>query len=640
MHISRNWLQTFFDQPLPDVEALSDALTFHAFEIDGVEKVGKDDVLDVKVTPNRGHDALSHRGIAKELSAILKLPLKTDPLSHTLQSESKTWPSGLERSSGQSVATVAVSIQNSDLCKRYIAGYIKGVEVKESPEWLKTRLEAIGQRSINNIVDATNYVMFNLGQPLHAFDAAKLGQKDGTYAITVRTAQAGEKLMALDEKEYTLSDSMLVIADANSGVPIGIAGVKGGMPAGITSDTKDIILESANFDGVSVRKTAQALKLRTDASARFEQVLSPELAGYGMQAVVELIKQIAGGEVVGFVDEYPNKQQPWQVSVTTAQVTKVLGDTFGEKEIIDSFDRLGFLYTKEDDVFVVTASFERLDLQIAEDLIEEVGRIIGYDHVPPLELPPFSREVEVNQNFYWTELVREWLVSLGFSEVFTSVFSEKGERTVLNKVDGMKPYLRDSLVSNLQEVLDRNVRNKEHLGLRRVGVFEIGMVWNRGVESLMLGIAAENLKGEKTVKEIFSDMIQNPDVSFNTNPEKTTLEVKIADMKFPQQGPYDDLLLSQTQQYKPFSKFPYIVRDVAFWTSGTSEQEVAELIKNETGELCVKIALFDTFQKGDKVSYAFRLIFQSFEKTLTDEEVNGVMEKVYEALKAKGFEIR
>lgn len=196
---------------------------------------------------------------------------------------------------------------------------------------VKNSLEAIGQRSINNVVDATNYVMFNLCQPLHAFDAAKLEQKDGAYAITVRTASLGEKLLALDEKEYTLSDSMLVIADANTGAPIGVAGVKGGMPAGISADTTDIILESANFDGVSVRKTAQALKLRTDASARFEQVLSPELAGYGMQAVVELIQQVAGGEVVGFVDEYPTKQQLWQVSVTAAKVTQILGSTFGEK---------------------------------------------------------------------------------------------------------------------------------------------------------------------------------------------------------------------------------------------------------------------------------------------------------------------
>ncbi len=598
MHISRRWLQTFFDQPLPDAVVLSDALTFHAFEIDGVEKVGDDDVLDVKVTPNRGHDALSHRGIAKELSAILKLPLKNDPLSKTLVLEPIT-------------KAISVSIQNTNLCKRYVAGYIQGVEVKESPEWLKMALEAIGQRSINNVVDATNYVMFNLGQPLHAFDAAKLEQKNGTYTISVRAAQAGEKLMALDEKEYALTDSMLVIADAHSGAPIGVAGVKGGMPAGITSDTKDIILESANFDGVSVRKTAQALKLRTDASARFEQVLSPELAGYGMQAVVELIQQIAGGEVVGFVDEYPEKQQPWQVRVTTAQVVQVLGDTFGEGEIADSFNRLGFSYPggASTGEWIVTPPFERLDLQIAEDLIEEVGRIQGYDRVPPLELPPFSKEVEINKNFAAAEAAREALVAEGYSEVFTSVFADQGERVVLNKVDGVKPYLRSSLVPGLQEALKKNIPNKDLLGLKEVKLFEIGAVWKGGEEVVLLGTVTE--KGPATEKPLVLDVM-----------------------------PEAPLPLSQTQQYKSFSKFPYIVRDVAFWTSGASEQEVSGLIKNEAGDLCVKISLFDTFAKADKVSYAFRLIFQSFEKTLTDEEVSGVMEKVYAALAAKGFEIR
>jgi len=610
MHISRQWLQKeFFDAELPSAHVLADALMFHAFEIESVQSDtppgaigwGKGDILDVKVTPNRGHDALSHRGIAKELSAILKLPLKNDSLSISRLNLDM---------SAKSDVPLTVSIQNADLCTRYVAGYMRGVEVKESPEWLKNSLEAIGQRSINNVVDATNYVMFNLGQPLHAFDAAKLGQKDGTYAITVRTASLGEKLIALDEKEYVLNDSMLVIADANAGVPIGVAGVKGGMPAGITANTKDIILESANFDGVSVRKTAQALKLRTDASARFEQGISPELAGYGMQAVVELIQQVAGGEVVGFVDEYPNKQQPWQVRVASTHVTEVLGNTFGEKEIIDSFDRLGFSYTKEGDLFVVTPPFERLDLQIAEDLIEEVGRIQGYDRVPPTALPPFPKEVEINKNFVAAEQVRESLLAQGFSEVFTSVFADQGECVVLNKVDGVKPYLRSSLAPSLQDALKKNIPNKDLLGLKEVKLFEIGTVWKDGKEVVVVGTVTE--KRPATEKVLSKE------------------DMPISEV----------LPLSQTHQYKSFSKFPYMVRDVAFWTSGTSEQEVYELIKHEAGELCVKIALFDTFQKGEKTSYAFRLIFQSFEKTLTDEEVSGVMEKVYAALKEKGFEIR
>src|SRR3989338_92095 len=303
MKISRNWLQTFFNAPLPDARALSDALTFHAFEIESVEN----DVLDVKVTPNRGHDCLSHRGIAKEISAILNIPMKSDLLSAD--------PRGVLSSVPRTPLGLEITIGNLALCARYIAGYIRGVKVGPSPDWLRENLEAIGQKSINNIVDAANFVMFNLGQPLHAFDASKLASKSEQstvnsqqFLIHVRNAKKGEKITTLDDKEYALSESMLVIADGNSGKAIGIAGVKGGKTAEVSEATTDIIIESANFDGVSVRKTAQALKLRTDASQRFEQGISPELAGYGMRAVTDLILKVAGGEIIGFVDEYPTPQ--------------------------------------------------------------------------------------------------------------------------------------------------------------------------------------------------------------------------------------------------------------------------------------------------------------------------------------------
>src|SRR3989344_2361188 len=383
MKISKQWLDTFFASPLPPAQELADALTFHAFEIDGIEKLSHpmtefgDEVLDVKVTPNRGHDALSHRGIAKELSAILKLLLANDPfvLRPLL-----------------APVTTDVSVElDSKLCKRYIAGYIKGVKVGPSPEWLKQRLEAVGQRSINNVVDATNFVMFNMGQPLHAFDAGKLGSLN----IGVRAAKDGEVMVALDKKEYTLNSSMLVVTAADA--PVGIAGVKGGMPAAIDETTKDIVIESANFDGVSVRKTAQALKLRTDASARFEQVLSPEVAAHGMQAVAALIQELAGGELRGFVDVYPEPQKPAFASVTVEKVNAVLGTALTGADIADAFARLGFAYKEEAGVFEVQAPFERLDITIPEDLIEEVARVVGYDKIPATPLPAFSGEVEVNK---------------------------------------------------------------------------------------------------------------------------------------------------------------------------------------------------------------------------------------------------
>ena len=644
MKISRNWLQTYFPTPtlsgrdpdqsvgvdsLPSPEALSDALTFHAFEIDGIEEVpvgggtdtNTDFVLDVKVTPNRGHDCLSHMGIARELSAILKLPLKRDPLwarggfSSDLPTRLLEPELGkLEEGSSKKPA-VSVSI-NTPLCKRYIAGYVRGVKVGPSPRWLRERLEALGQRSINNIVDATNYVMFDLGQPLHAFAAEKLKEVDGSYALEVRAAKPGERLLALDEKEYTLTEHMLVIADGNSGDAIGVAGVKGGKPAGITEATTNIILESANFDGVSVRKTAQALKLRTDASSRFEQQISPELAAYAMRAVADLIVQIAGGEVVGFVDVYPEPQKQAYVSVTTEKINQVLGTQLTGADVADVFQRLNFSYKEQEGVFEVQPPLFRLDISIPEDLIEEVGRIVGYDTVLPVKLPAFSGPVEINRNFAAAEQARRELVAQGYSEVFTSVFAEKGERVVLNKVDGVRPYMRTNLIDGLTEALKKNIPNKDLLGLKEVKLFEIGTVWKDGKEQIMLGIISEKQKATEKMLE----------------PAHAT--------------EYENLPLSTTERYQTFSKYPYIVRDVAFWVpAGTDERQVEEIIKEEAGDPPVggvfqSIRLFDTFAKADKISLAFRLIFQSFEKTLTDEEVNPVMEKVYTALREKGFEIR
>jgi len=614
MKVSKLWLDKFFDAPLPDAQTLADALTFHAFEIDSIEQVEgsrtsltslTDWVLDVKVTPNRGHDCLSHRGIAKELSAILKIPLVNDPLS----SRSDLLPKTTE---------VTVDIQRTVLCKRYIAGYIKGVTVGPSPQWLKRRLEAVGQRSINNVVDATNFVMFNLGQPLHAFDAHKLwegltfpsvGKVRPSQTIGVRLAKDGEVMEALDKKKYALKDSMLVITAGDKAV--GIAGVKGGMPAAIDESTKDIVIESANFDGVSVRKTAQSLKLRTDASTRFEQVLSPELAAYGTQSVVELIQKLAGGELAGYADAYPEPQKPMYANVTVEKVNKVLGTTLTGAEVSDAFTRLGLPYKEESGVFEVQVPFERLDIAIPEDLIEEVARIVGYDKIPATPLPTFSGEVEVNKNFYAAEKAREELGSRGYSEVFTSVFADKGERMVLNKADSVRPYLRDSLLPGLTEALAKNKPNKDLLGLTEVKLFELGTVWKGGKERVMLGTVSEKQKAS----------------------EKAPEPVDAA--------AYETLPLSSAVRFEPFSKYPYIVRDIAMWTSPTNnEQQVQQTIQKEAGPLAVKISLFDRFEKEGKVSLAYRVIFQSFEKTLTEAEANEAMDKVSAALKAQGYEIR
>lgn len=596
MKISRDWLQKYFHAPLPPAEGLADALTFHAFEIESVEG----DILDVKITANRGHDCLSYRGIAKEISAILKLPLSSDPLKEDIRHEPVT-------------DAVSVLIEDIELTPRYIAGYMRGVKVGPSPEWLVKRLEAMGQKSINNVVDATNFIMFNIGQPLHAFDAAKLTRKDGKYAIEVRNAREGESLRALDGKEYGLKANTLVIADKNADLPIGIAGVKGGEAAGITESSADIIIECANFSGASVRKASRALNLRTDASQRFEQVLSPELAAFGMRAAADLIHKLAGGEIVGFADAYAKPPVPRSVTLHAAHPSKVLGVDISKETIRDAFTRLGFSFTETDDSFIVTAPFERLDLEIPEDLIEEIVRIEGFDSIPSTELPPPESPASVNQNFYASEWVREHLVAEGYSEVITSVFVDKGERAVLNKIDSVRPYLRTTLVDGLNDALKKNVQNKDLLGLTEVKLFEIGTVWKDGKEEIMVCLVTEKESAKEDPLSVF----------------------------LKEASAYESLPLSETERYQPYSRYPSITRDIAMWVPAeTAAKDVESVLTEHAGSLLVRTDLFDEFKKEDKVSYAFRLVFQSGEKTLTDDEINAEMENVYGAVKSRGWTVR
>jgi phenylalanyl-tRNA synthetase beta chain len=643
MKISKNWLQTYFDTSLPNDEAISDALTFHAFEIDGVEHVASgtsiqgsgdptDSIFDVKITANRGHDCLSHRGIAKELSVILNLPLQNDPL--------------LEKPNVSHLTEkVEVKIE-SDLCRRYIAAYVGGVKVGPSPDWLRARLEAMGQRSINNVVDATNFVMFNTGQPLHAFDASKLGQENGKYKILVRTATAGETLQALDEKEYALTESNLLIVDGVKNIPIGIAGVKGGMPAGISESTTDIIIESANFAGPSVRRTAQQLKLRTDASSRYEQEIVPELAAYGMVEVVKLIADVAGGTLDGYVDIFPAPTVHNSVLVTLSQINKTLGTDFEMDKVLDVFTRLGMIVaqTPSTDEIIVVPPIERLDIVIPEDLIEEVGRIIGYDAVPAIELPQSDIAPAVNHQFYTIEFLRNFLVERGFSEVYTSVFTESGEQVVANKVDGVKPYLRDSLMSQLEDALEKNIRNKDIVGIDQIKIFEIGTVWYERAEHMHIAIAVEKIKKHDSI-DAFIDVLEKGAAVNMSHTTKTTTAVEIPLELFENAlmltDSYDDFPVSQTERYKTFSKYPAIVRDVSLWSpAGTTIEEVQNEIKMYGGELLTSIRLFDQFEKEGRVSYAFRMVFQSMDRTLFEEDANTHMESITLALKAKGWEVR
>jgi len=604
MKVSLKWLQKYFDEPLPNAQEVADAYTFHAFEIEEAEG----DLMDVKVLPNRAADCLCHRGLAKELAAILNIPLTRDPLREPLP----MWDVGRP--------TLRIEIEDPKKCLRYMGAVVKGVQVGPSPAWLKEALERVGQRSINNLVDATNYVMLDLGQPLHAFDAHRLVERGGACSIVVRDAKDGERITILTGDEYGLTPERLLIVDGNADTPIGIAGVKGGSVAEITNATTDIIIESANFDGTSVRRTAQALKLVTDAPLRFQNRPSPELCAYGMQAMLELIQKVAGGDAVGVVDAYPNPATLSPVSTTLSRINGLLGSEFTTQEMQDVFLRLDLPCKVDGETLTVTPPFERTDLLIPEDLAEEVGRILGYDRIAPTELPPIAGTPD-QARYRGIERMKDQLVEQGFTEVSTQSFAKSGDVYLANPLDATKPALRTSLDENLADALERACRIAPLVFPpgQTPKLFEVGTVFPTAGEYLELrmteGVPAWG-KDAPTVDNL-----------------------SIA--KLEEYGKGYELKRYTLGTYQPFSAYPFALRDIAVWApAGSDDGCTKSLIEQEAGTLLVRCDLFDTFEKGGRVSYAFRLVFNSSDRTLTDEEVNGIMAKISATLTKKGYEIR
>lgn len=633
MKTSVAWLQGYFEEPLPDAATLAETLTFHAAEIEEAEG----DVLDVNVLPDRAAYMLSHRGVASELSAALSRPMKYDPL----RSELPVYPA---------TDRLTVSVDADGKCARYMAALVTGVAVGPSPTWLKEALESVGQRSINNVVDATNYVMLDIGQPLHAFDAHMLTARENGYAIDVRASKEGEHVTTLTGESYDLPPDVLLITDAHAdGMPIGIAGVKGGKAAGITDATVDIIIESANFDGTSVRKAAQALKLFTDASSRFQNRPSEALVAYGMRDVLALIEKVAGGTLVGVTDVYPELPEIVPVSVSLARVNALLGSEFSREDVQGAFDRLGFSYTQVEDTFTILPPFERRDLVIPEDLVEEVGRTLGYDRIEPVPLPTQTLAPE-QARFRGIEAVKDFLVDRGFTEISTPSFASEGEIELANPLQEDRPFLRASLLPQLHDALARAVLAAPRvLGPTRfVKIFEVGTVFLKGGETLLLSMGVSDLSGttaadalKENVATLEQELLRIPALA-RYSLDGTMMELNLDKLNLEKLGEEYAPVSVRLGSYRPYSVYPFALRDIAVWTpEGTQESEVTGSIMKEAGEFLVRIDLFDRFEKDGKVSYAFRLVFESMDRTLADSDLDPAMARVTDALNAhEGWKVR
>lgn len=633
MLVSRNWLQTFFAEPLPPVEELAEAITFHSAEVESVAVVGDDAVIDVKVLPDKSAWLLSHRGIAKELSAILNRPLKSDPLLEVGKWESKN--------------VLQVELQES-ACDHYEALLIKGIKVGPAPAWLSAYLEALGQRSINNIVDITNYVMLQVGQPLHAFAADKLKEVDGVIKVGARLARPGEAITTLSKEEKTLNETDTVIIDANSDNAIALGGVKGGLTALVDEATTSLVIESAHFERRAIRKTARRLDIMTDAAKRYENGAPRQLVRPGLTLAAKLITEIAGGEVVDFaVSETSPLTTPNAVSVSLPKINSMLGLALTTKEVEAVWQRFGYAYQVADGVFTLTPPPERDDLVRPEDLTEEVGRLFGLAKIKSVR-PVKTVVRRVNKRQYYATKLREALLRQGFSEVVTSSFNEKDEVRLKNALASDKNYLRSSLLKNLAAVLERNLPHRDLLGLRAVKIFEIGTVFATKEEQVRLALAVQT--GTLYKAKVDEPILKEATAAIEAIMGRPLRWVKGAlgvcefdlDAVLPEL-PEPVMTAEHYRQreavsYRPFSVYPAVSRDIAFWVTGTvDEVALRAWLQTVAGNLCVRLTHLDTFKKDDQVSLSYRLVFQASNRTLEGGEVDTVMNAVYNAVKDAGF---
>jgi len=633
-----------------------------------------DVIFDLDITPNRP-DCLSVIGVAREVAALTGKKIRLPEASY-------------EEASSPIEEQISIEIKAPDLCPRYSASLITGLKIAESPPWLQQRLLACGMRPINNIVDVTNYVMLEYGEPLHAFDYNRIkGRK-----IIVRRAGEGETMVSLDGVKRVLSREVLVIADEERAVAI--AGVMGGADSEVTGETTAILLEAANFNPASIYHTGNTLALPSEARLRFERGISPELTIPALKRATQLIVQLAGGKAAkGLVDAYPGRKERKPILLSTARVNSLLGADFTPDQMKKALVSLGLDVKPTGSGFLVTAPYWRSDIALAEDLVEEVARIIGYDQIPTTMLSEPIPRHNPDPIISLKREVRRSLTGYGFQEVVNySLTSLELINKLLPKPHPIKPaplrmanpmtaeqeYLRPSLRANLLAALSAN-RRHEAGGIR---LFELGRVYQPRPKDLpsepemVCGLLTgprfeESWHGEDDVLDFFdakgvvggllsqlgveASFEPNGDESLHAGKQAAIviegkrlgvvgeLHPKVAEA-FELSGEVYlfeinlTALLSFTLRHKlfqPIPRFPAIVRDIALVVDGgVTNRQAQDVILGFP--LVTDVALFDVFTGGQlppaKKSLAYRITFQSPSQTLTDDEVNKVLEKILDKL--------
>ena len=631
----------------------------------------RDHVVDFEITPNRP-DCLSMIGMAREAAAVFGTELKYPDTT-------------ISAAEGDVRDYVDVEVKRPDLCPRYTAHVITDIKVEQSPWWLQRRLMHAGMRPINNIVDITNFVMMEYGQPIHSFDAKTIaGGK-----IIVDVSKEGDKFTTLDGTERELPEGILMINDAEK--QVGIAGIMGGLNSEITEDTKTVILEVANFNGDSIRSSSKKLTLRTEASSRYEKGIDANLCEEAAERVCHLIELLGCGKVAGgVVDVYPEVQKANPVDVRVSRVNHVLGTDISKEDMVKIFESLEMKCDVSGDVITVTPPTVRQDLETEVDYVEEVARMFGYDKLPT-SIPKGSEVARLTPQEEARKKARDILTSLGLDEILTYSFvnpksvdkvnvsdtdiSKRNFVKLINPLGDDSSVMRTMLTPNMMDVLAKNYAK----GNKDVKLFEIGRIFNNvpincdgqpaEAEGLCIGMYGGDtdffeLKG--VIDELLSlmgmdqpiyeaeknlpmyhpgrcaNIIYNgellgtmgemhPDVS-----ERYGIDGRVYTCELL----FSIIMLHAKSEilYQPLPKYPAVTRDISLTVDeAVTVGAISEVIRENGGALLEDAALFDVYrgkQVGEgKKSVAFALTYRDAEKTLTDDEVNAVHSKVLEALK-------
>jgi len=680
MLFSFNWLKQYIDLTNISAQKVGELLTLHSFEVESIKKNGSDWILDIDVLANRGHDCRCHLAIAMELAAILE----KKPKQHyqNLTSQKIALARGKLR-------PINIKVQSNKQVPRYAALVIENIKVAASPKWLVGYLEAIGGRSINNVVDLTNYIMCEVGQPMHAFDYDKILALSPEREMIVRLSRQGEGVVTLDGVERELTAGILVIEAGKK--LIDLAGIMGGQVSEIGPETKNIILQASCFDGPTIRRATKLLGHRTDASDIYQHNIDPNLADLALGRSIHLLKEMTGPvRVVQKIDFYPEKKIAKQIKLDLAQANSLLGVELSRDKIIQILQSLDFVVQKSNSggkSIVVLAPTRRLDVVMPEDLIEEIGRIYGYKKIPA-KMPYINlAPPEINQQAAYKNQVRRSLINWGFNETINYVFTDKSSSLALplqNPIAKDKICLRMNLIPGLAQNIKNNLKY-----FSAIRLFEIGRIWCQNLnqnkqliihekESLagvllssdgkepffLLKGFVENLIQSFGISDIwFDDALAKDESAFLENDfnVRALAQIKIGDRLLGYCGELRDfagsiavgfeldldVLTQETiseRMYEPLAKYPSSVRDLAILAPPETKvgQVLAEINESNVLEL-VDVDLFDLYQGeelDDKKNLAFHLIFQSSKKTLTDREVDIFMAKIIKNLQEKGWEIR